>query len=104
MLQQSDKLACELRAAVLAGNHEKAERLAVEYAAALGRYWTLLSQQERAASPLRKQSLDLLAWAREMTIVQQAMAAEHLSMVDRASRSLTARALYLQLAALDARR
>ncbi len=104
MPQAPDNLARELRAAVLANDHEKATRLTVEYAAALREHWTLLSQQERAASPLPKQSLELLTWVREMTIVQQALAAEHLSMVDKASRSLTARALYLQLATLDARR
>ena len=95
-------MARELRAAVLRSDHEKAARLTIEYSAALGRYWALLSPQERAASPWPKQSRELLAWVREMTLMQQAMAAEHLSMVERASRQLTARALYLQLAALDA--
>ena len=104
MLPPSDRLACELRAAVLAGNHEKAERLTVEYSAALREHWSMLSQQERAASPLPKQSLELLTWVREMTLMQQAMAADHLAMAGRASRSLAARALYLQLASLDARR
>ncbi len=103
MPQPQDNLARDLRAAVLANDHEKATRLTVEYTAALREHWTTLSLAERAASPLPKQSLELLTWVREMTLVQQAMAADHLSLVDRASRSLTARALYLQLAALDAR-
>jgi hypothetical protein len=99
-----DDLARELRAAVLASDHEKAERWTLEYAAALGRHWRSLSTRERAASSLPKQSLELLTWAREMTLMQHAIAAEHLSMVERAGRRLTARSLYLQSAALEARR
>ncbi|MGA2881528.1 MAG: hypothetical protein ABSG13_21470 [Bryobacteraceae bacterium] len=102
MLQQSDKLACELRAAVLAGKHEKAERLAAEYTEALRQYWTRLSPQGRAASSLPQQSRELLAWVRDMTLMQQAMTAQHLAYVQRANRRLTARALYLQTSTLDA--
>ena len=102
MPQPPDNLARQLRAAVLASDHAKAARLAVEYTAALGEYWTTLSSAERAASPLPKQSLELLTWVREMTIMQQAMtAAASLALVEKASRYLTARALYLQSAALD---
>jgi hypothetical protein len=103
MLPQSDKLACDLRAAVLAGNHEKAERLAVQYTEAVHQRWMLLPAGERAASSLPKQSLELLTWVREMTIMQQAIAAQHLAVVEKASRYQTARALYLRSAALDAR-
>lgn len=99
-----DDLARKLRAAVLGSDHEEARRLAVEYTGALGRHWTLLSVQERAASSIPKQSLELLTWAREMTLMQQAMAADHLMLVEKANRQLTARSLYLQTAALDARR
>jgi histidinol dehydrogenase len=104
MLQQSDNLACKLRAAVLVNDHEKATLLTVEYTEALRQHWTLLSAPERAASSIPKQSLALLNWVREMTLMQQAMAAEHLSIVEKASRYQTARALYLQSAALDLQR
>jgi hypothetical protein len=103
MPQLLDNLACALRAAVLASDHEKGERLTVEYTAAVTQHWTLLPAEERAASPLPKQSLELLNWAREMTLMQQALASTHLAATERASRQLTARALYLQLAALDSR-
>jgi hypothetical protein len=93
-----------LRAAVLAGNHEKAERAVAQYAESVKKYWMVLPPAERAVSPLPRQSIELLTWAREMTLMQQAMAAEHLSMAERASRSLTARARYLQLSALDSAR
>ena len=75
----------------------------MEYAEALGWHWTTLSANERAASPLPKQSRELLNWARKMTLMQQAITAAHLSAVEKAGRQLTARALYLQLAALDVR-
>jgi hypothetical protein len=104
MPQPSDDIARTLRAAVLANDHEKASRLTVEYTAALREYWMPLSARERAASPLPKQSLELLAWAREMTIMQQALAAQHLAAVEKASRYQAARALYLRSAALDAER
>jgi hypothetical protein len=102
MPQLLDKMARDLRAAVLASDHEKATRLTVEYSEALVQHWRLLSSEERAASSLPKQSGELLNWAREMTLMQHAMAAGHLAMVEKASRQLSARALYLQLAALDA--
>ena|ERR1700689_378293 len=95
-----DNVARELRAAVLASNHEKATRLTAEYTVAVRAHWTTLSAQERAASTLPKQSLELLAWVREMTIMQQALAAHHLAAVEKASRYHTARALSLQSAAL----
>jgi hypothetical protein len=101
MLPQSDRLACELRAAVLAENHEKAERLAAQYTDAVQQSWMLLSTGERAVSSLPKQSLELLTWVREMTIMHQALAAQHLAVVEKASRYQTARALYLRSAALD---
>ncbi len=104
MPQPPDNLARELRAAVLASDHQKASRLTMEYSQALRQHWTQLSPQERAASGLPKKSLDLLTWVREMTLMQHAMTAEHLASVDKASRTLAARALYLQTAALESQR
>jgi hypothetical protein len=100
MPQPRDNLARELRAAVLANDHEEATRLTVEYSEALREHWMTLSAQERADSQLPKQSLELLTWVRDMTLVQQAMAAQHLALVERAHRNQLARALYLQSAAL----
>lgn len=97
-----DDVARELRAAVLASDHAKATRLTVEYTEAVRRHWIQLSAAERAASSLPKLSTELLTWAREITLMQQAMAARHLSDVEVAGRQLTARSLYLQTAALDA--
>ena len=102
MPQPQDNLARDLRAAVLANDHEKATRLTVEYTAAVREHWSALSLPERAASPLPKQSLELFAWVREMTILQQALAAQHLAAVEKASRYQAVRALYLRSAALEA--
>jgi hypothetical protein len=98
-----DRVARELRAAVLASDHEKAARLSVEYSEAVRLHWIQLSSGERDTSSLPKLSIELLTWAREMTLMQQAMAARHLSDVETSGRQLTARALYLKTAALDAR-
>jgi hypothetical protein len=102
MPRTPDDVARELRAAVLGTDHEKARRLTEEYTAAVRQHWMLLSTVERAASSMPKQSIELLTWVREMTLMQQGMAALHLSDVEKASRQLMARSLYLQLATLDA--
>ena len=103
MPQPPDNLARSLRAAVLASDHEKATRLTLDYAQALREHWGTLSIQERAASPLPKQSLELLTWVREMTLMQRAMSGQHLKLVANARRYQTARELYLQSAALGPR-
>jgi hypothetical protein len=100
MPQSLDDLARELRAAVLANNHETATSLSADYTAAVREYWVTMSPRERAASPLPKKSIELLTWVRDMTIMQQAMAAQHLAVVDKACRYQAARAQYLRSAAL----
>lgn len=103
MPQLPDNLARELRAAVLASDHPRATRLTAEYVGALAEYWTALSAEEQAVSLLPRQSLELLAWVREMTLMQRAMTGEHLKLVSKAMRYQTARAVYSQSAALAAR-
>lgn len=98
MPQPQDNLARELRAAVLASDHEKASRLTVEYTQAVSDYWIALSAEERAASGVPKQSLELLHWVRDMTLMQQAISTQHLTLVERTQRNHTARSRYLQSA------
>lgn len=100
MPQTLDHLARDLRAAVLASDHEHAMRLATHYTEAVRQHWVLLSTRERAASPLSKQSLELLQWVRDMTLMQHALANQHLTMLEKSSRYQYARAVYLQSAAL----
>jgi hypothetical protein len=96
-----DHLARELRAAVLGADHEQAGRLVEQYSAALSGQWALMSPAERASSGLPTQARELLTWARDVTIMQHAMAATHLSAIEKAHRYLTARTNYLR-SALDA--
>jgi len=95
-----DDLARELRAAVLGSDHAKAARVSEQYTVALGRQWALMSETERATSGIPKQAVELLTWAREVTIMHHAMAAQHLSAIEKANRYLTARANYLRTAAI----
>lgn len=103
MPQPLDNLARDLRAAVLAGDHQKGSRLTEEYTSAVRDYWIALSENERAVSPLPKQSLELLRWTRDMTLMQQAMAAQHLALVQHKLRNQRVRSLYLQTANADPR-
>ncbi len=102
MPQTADHLAYQLRSAVLVGDHGEVSRLSAAYTEALSEHWSQLSAEERTQSPIPKQSLELLAWVRQMTLVQQALTAEQLSILDRASRYQTASARYLS-ATLDGR-
>jgi hypothetical protein len=83
--EQLDNLARQLRSAVLAGDHTGAERVVSEYTQALRQAWDAMPEPQRAASPLPNQVVELWAWAREMTLVQRALAAEHLAIVRTAS-------------------
>jgi|SRR5580658_420711 hypothetical protein len=76
-----DLLAGELRCAVLAVDHARADRVAREYAEALSEFWETLPASEQAVSPLPGLAHELLGWARGMTIVQRAIAAEQLASI-----------------------
>jgi len=85
-----DALMLEVRSAVLAGDHVAVGRLAEEYAQALSHFWEPLSDVERANSTVPEQALQLLAWTREMAIIQRALTADHMAIVEKASRYLRA--------------
>jgi hypothetical protein len=80
------KIARELRSALLGGDQVRAELLVSEYAAAVRQLWESLPQSDRAASSIPRQAAELLTWARDMTIVRRAMAAQQLAVVQKASR------------------
>jgi hypothetical protein len=92
MRQALDKIAREFRSAVLAADHVWAERLASEYREALAEAWQNLPASVRAASPLPAQANEMLTWARGMTIVQRAMLAEQLAVLDKSIRYASDRA------------
>lgn len=81
-----DKIARELRGAVLAGDHVLAGRLASEYTKALTEHWQSLPEAERATSTLAGHASELLTWARGMTIVQRAILGEQLAVLEKSLR------------------
>ena len=80
-----DNIAQEFRSAVLASDHTLAERLASEYARSASQAWESLSESERDTSALPAQARELLTWARGMTIVQRALLAEQIAILEKAS-------------------
>ena len=81
-----DKISRELRSALLGGDQVRAELLVSEYAAAVRKFWEALPESDRAGSSIPRQAAELLAWARDMTLVRRAMAAAQLAVVQKASR------------------
>ena len=81
-----DKLSQQFRSAVLAGDHLGAERLALQYVEALREMWESLPEAERASSLVPKKALELLAWARDVAIVQRALTYEQLAILEKACR------------------
>ena len=86
MPQPLDKVAREFRSAVLAADHERAAELAAEYRSSVAELWQSLPESSRAKSTLPEQANELLNWARGMTIVQRAMLAEQLAVLEKSNR------------------
>ena len=76
----------ELRAAVIAVDHNAAERAASRYIEALQKFWESMPEQERAVSPVPTTARELLDWAREMTLIQRNLAADQFNVLQKASR------------------
>lgn len=84
MPEPLDKIAREIRSAVLGGDHACAERLIAKYIEALREVWEALPEEARAASDIPKVARELLGWVHEMTVVQRAMAADQLAVIEKA--------------------
>jgi len=84
-----DRIARELRSAVLGADHAGAQRLAAEYTKALADFWEALPEPARANSTLATQANELLTWARGMTIVQRAILGEQLAVLEKSMRYAT---------------
>jgi hypothetical protein len=80
------RAARELRAAVIAADHTGAELALAHYIETLQQVWEALPEQERSGSALPARVRELLAWTREMTIIQRALTADQLGVVQKASR------------------
>jgi len=81
-----DNIARDFRAAILAGDHALAKSLVSEYAAAIEQTWSSMSEAERVTSGIPVLSAELLDWARRMTVVQRALAADQLAVIQKACR------------------
>jgi hypothetical protein len=76
----------ELRAAVLAVDHARAEAAVHRYVKAVRQSWEALPEQEREISSIPARACELLAWARQMTLIQRNLAADQYRAVQKASR------------------
>lgn len=83
MPQQLDKIANELRSAILAADPANAARLVTEYVEALCQEWEHMPPQDRACSQLPQVAKELLKWARDMTMVQRALTSKQLDILDK---------------------
>jgi hypothetical protein len=81
-----DSASRELRAAVIAADHAGAELAVSHYVETLRLVWEVMPEQERRASVLPARARELLAWARGMTIIQRALTADQLGILEKASR------------------
>jgi hypothetical protein len=75
----------ELRAAVIAADHTGAELALAHYIETLRQVWEAAPEQERSGSALPVRVRELLAWTREMTIIQRALTADQLRVLQKAS-------------------
>jgi hypothetical protein len=91
MSKALDKLSLDLRSAILGGEHIRAGELARQYSGALLELWEALPASERAVSPVPRQARELIAWAHGMTVIQRALAADQLTVVQKARRYHAAR-------------
>lgn len=82
----ANRIARDLRSAVATGDHAAAALLVPRYGQALQAAWESFSPQERRASPLPQQARELLEWARSVAIIQRALSAEQLAVLQKAGR------------------
>src|SRR6202166_680255 len=76
----------ELRAAVLAVDHARAEGAVHRYVEAVRLSWEALPDQERAMSAIPARACELLAWARQMTLIQRNLATDQHRVLKKPSR------------------
>jgi hypothetical protein len=81
-----DRASHELRAAVVAGDYARAESAVSHYAETVRQVWEALPESERASSQIPSRSRELLAWAREMALIQRNMAADQYAVLQKARR------------------
>jgi hypothetical protein len=81
-----ERASLELRAAVIAADHARAERAVSGYVEAVQNVWESLPEQERGSSQIPSRTGELLAWAREMALIQRNLAADQYAALQKARR------------------
>jgi hypothetical protein len=81
-----ERASLELRAAVIAADHARAERAVNHYVEAVQQFWEALPEQERVSSQIPARSRELLAWAREMALIQRHLAADQYAVLQKTRR------------------
>jgi len=81
-----ERASLELRAAVIAADHARAERAVSDYVEAVRQVWENLPEQERGSSQIPSRTRELLAWAREMALIQRNLAADQYAALQKARR------------------
>ncbi|HTA71256.1 MAG TPA: hypothetical protein VK776_23380 [Bryobacteraceae bacterium] len=81
-----ERAARELRAAVIASDHARAEGAVHRYVQAVRQNWEALPELERGGSSIPAKACELLAWARQMTLIQRNLAADQHHILQKASR------------------
>ncbi len=81
-----ERAAREVRAAVIAADHARAEGAVHRYVEAVRQNWKALPEPERAVSAIPARACELLAWARQMTLIQRNLTADQHRVVQKASR------------------
>jgi hypothetical protein len=94
-----DRASRELRAAVIAADHPRAENAVHRYVEAVRHAWTALPDEERSGSAIPARACELLAWARQMTLIQRSLTADQHDVLQKASRyhSVVCRPVNLQV-------
>ena len=79
-------LSREFRAALIAGDHARAQHLFSGYVEALRALRGSLPDEEFAASGEPARARELLRWARQAALIQRALAADQLAFLQKASK------------------
>jgi len=80
------EISANFRAAIIAGDHSRAQEIASFYVSALGSLWESLPAAQRSSSGLPEQASKLLHWGQQATMIQRNLASDQLSSLQRAGR------------------
>lgn len=80
------EISADFRAAIIAGDHSRAQEIASFYVSALGTLWESLPVEQRISSDLPEQAGKLMRWGQQATMIQRNLASDQLASLQRAIR------------------